>query len=218
MKTKWSGILNVRKWQSMASAAGISKENLVKAFTLVKVSLVENKGNRDKAIKWLENYSRRLGGKNVWAVRARIGAHFLRNVGKILKNPRHVEYKSHLSQHRGPWKCTECGAVLKTDKAARRHKFNTGHSSFKSALRSNPNNNNVAEPIVRGKHIVPRWRAVYTKQELIKMGWVPTATFTKLSVALTAAHKFKRKQGGLTFVIVHEVPLGWQVHVKKLRS
>lgn len=57
----------------------------------------------------------------------------------LIANPsgRVVEYKTPawgggLSQHKGPWKCTECGRVCKTDKAARSHKFNTGHSSFKS--------------------------------------------------------------------------------------
>lgn len=53
-----------------------------------------------------------------------------------IKAPLYCEYKTPLSNHCGPWKCCECGERLINDQAAREHKHNTGHSSFKSALPS----------------------------------------------------------------------------------
>lgn len=47
-----------------------------------------------------------------------------------------AEYKSPLSEHKGPWECDECGARLGTDADVRSHKLDTGHSSYKSRKNS----------------------------------------------------------------------------------
>jgi hypothetical protein len=53
-----------------------------------------------------------------------------------LKNA-YAEYKTPgLAEHKGPWKCDECGAKLATDGDVRSHKLDTGHSSYKSALKN----------------------------------------------------------------------------------
>ncbi len=88
----YSGIMNVRKWSAMAKAAGMSQENISKVFQMVRVALVEAKGNNSLAVKWLNDYAAKIGqhspnGKNVFSVRARAAAHFIRALGKVLTNP-----------------------------------------------------------------------------------------------------------------------------------
>jgi hypothetical protein len=83
---------------------------------------------------------------------------------KANKNP-YIEYKTPWSpySHQGPWKCDECGKILKTDALAKDHKFKTGHSSFKSALK-----NPIWVPTIdrktgkREARRVPSWNEAHT--------------------------------------------------------
>lgn len=73
-------------------------------------------------------------GKNVSAQdREPGGAHEKHRTQLVERKNAFVEYKSPLSQHKGPWKCGDCAQVLATDEAAKEHKMDTGHSSYSSA-------------------------------------------------------------------------------------